>query len=79
MENHALGGYTLAEGIVDRYSEEKGFGFIIRDDGEEVLVERADLDMPGYKTLTVGDRVEFEVEKDIRGLKAKKVKRVKKS
>jgi len=69
----------LAEGIVDRYSEEKGFGFIIRDDGEEVLVERADLDMPGYKTLTVGDRVEFEVEKDIRGLKAKKVKRVKKS
>jgi len=69
----------LAEGIVDRYSEEKGFGFIIRDDGEEVLVERASLDMPGYKTLTVGDRVEFEVEKDIRGLKAKKVKRVKKS
>jgi CspA family cold shock protein len=79
MENHALGGYTLAEGIVDRYSEEKGFGFIIRDDGEEVSVERADLDMPGYKTLTVGDRVEFEVEKSIRGLKAKKVKRVKKS
>ena len=69
----------MAEGIVDRYSEEKGFGFIIRDDGEEVLVERASLDMPGYKTLTVGDRVEFEVEKDIRGLKAKKVKRVKKS
>ena len=69
----------MAEGIVDRYSEEKGFGFIIRDDGEEVLVESADLDMPGYKTLTVGDRVEFEVEKNIRGLKAKKVKRVKKS
>jgi CspA family cold shock protein len=69
----------LAEGIVDRYSEQKGFGFIIRDDGEEVLVERASLDMPGYNTLTVGDRVAFEVEKDIRGLKAKKVKRVKKS
>jgi CspA family cold shock protein len=69
----------LAEGIVDRYSEEKGFGFIIRDDGEQVLVERASLDMAGYKTLTVGDRVAFEEEKDIRGLKAKNVKRVKRS
>jgi CspA family cold shock protein len=69
----------LEEGIVDRYSEQKGYGFITRDDGEEVLVDRASLDMPGYKTLTVGDRVAFEVEKDIRGLKAKKVKRVEKS
>ena len=68
----------MEQGIVERYSEQKGFGFIIRDDGEEVLVERASLDMPGYKTLTVGDRVAFDVEKDIRGLKAKKVKRVKK-
>lgn len=69
----------MEEGIVDRYSEQKGYGFITRDDGEEVLVDRASLDMPGYKTLTVGDRVAFEVEKDIRGLKAKKVKRVEKS
>jgi CspA family cold shock protein len=68
----------LEEGIVDRYSEQKGYGFITRDDGEEVLVERASLDMPGYKTLTVGDRVAFEVEENIRGLKAKKVKKVKK-
>lgn len=67
----------MAQGIVDRYSEQKGLGFILRDDGEEVLVERASLDMPGYKTLTVGDRVAFEVEKHIRGLKARKVKRVK--
>jgi CspA family cold shock protein len=69
----------LEEGTVDRYSEQKGYGFITRDDGEEVLVERASLEMPGYKTLTVGDRVAFEVEKNIRGLKAKKVKKVKKS
>ncbi|MEJ2726754.1 MAG: cold shock domain-containing protein [Deltaproteobacteria bacterium] len=68
----------MEEGIVDRYSEQKGYGFITRDDGEEVLVERASLDMPGYKTLTVGDRVAFEVEENIRGLKAKKVKKVKK-
>jgi CspA family cold shock protein len=67
----------LERGIVDRYSEQKGYGFIVRDDGKEILVERESLDMPGYKTLTVGDRVAFEVEKHIRGLKARKVKRVK--
>jgi cold shock protein len=69
----------LEHGIVDRYSEQKGFGFILKSNGEEILVERESLDMSGYKTLTGGDHVVFEIEKDIRGLKAKKVRRVRKS
>jgi CspA family cold shock protein len=66
----------LLQGIVDRYSEHKGYGFIILDDGKEVLVERSSLDMTGYKTLNVGDLVTFRVEEGIRGLKAKNVKKV---
>ena len=65
----------MVQGIVDRYSEDKGFGFIIQDDGEEVFVERSSLDMTGYKTLIPGDRVKFSLERGIRGPVAKNVKK----
>jgi len=60
----------LEEGVVDKYSEDKGFGFIIQNGGEKLLFKRFSLNMSGYKTLTVGDRVAFEVEKSIRGPEA---------
>ena len=66
----------MAKGIVDRYSEDKGFGYIIQDDGKVVLVERSSIDMTGYKTLIPGERVAYEVKKSIRGPEAKKVKKL---
>jgi CspA family cold shock protein len=66
----------LPEGTVDRYSEDKGFGFIVRDDGKTILVERGAIEIPGYKTLYPGDRVRFDVEKSIRGPVAKKVEKI---
>jgi CspA family cold shock protein len=66
----------LANGIVDRYSEDKGFGYIIRDDGKIVHVERSSIEMTGYKTLIPGELVTFEVKDSIRGPEAKHVKKV---
>jgi len=64
----------LPEGIVHRYSEDKGFGYIIQDyNGKIVRVERSSIDMSGYKTLVPGDRVTFEVKDTIRGPEAKHV------
>lgn len=66
----------MPEGIVDRYSEDKGFGYIIQDDGKRVLVERSSIEMTGYKTLIPGERVTFEVKDSIRGPEAKHVKKL---
>jgi CspA family cold shock protein len=67
---------TLANGIVDRYSEDKGFGYILREDGTVVLVERSSIEMTGYKTLIPGERVTFDVKETKRGPEAKHVKKL---
>ena len=64
----------MVEGVVDKYSEQRGMGYIVQDEGLEILVKRSDLDMPGYKTLTPGERVAFELVRTPRGLAARKVK-----
>jgi len=65
------------EGIVDRYSEQKGFGFIVaQDDGREVAFHRSAIMMNGYKTLSGGDRVRFDVDETVRGLEAKNIQKL---
>jgi len=65
----------LAKGFVKWYSEKKGYGFIEQDDGGDVFVHYSSIDMPGFKTLSEGDRVSFEVEQTERGPQAKHVKK----
>jgi CspA family cold shock protein len=66
---------NLEQGVVSLYSEDKGFGFIRREDGKQVLVERSSLDWPGFKSLNPGDHVRFDVRETARGLRAENVKR----
>ena len=63
----------MAEGTVKWFSEKKGYGFINKEDGEDVFVHYSAINMPGFKNLAEGDRVSFEVEEGGRGLKAKNV------
>jgi cold shock protein len=66
----------LTEGIVDKYSEDKGFGYIIQNNGKKIFVERSSIDIPGYKTLVPGERITFELKETIRGHEAMKVRKV---
>jgi cold shock protein len=60
-------------GTVKWFNPAKGYGFIGRDDGEDVFVHFSAIDMDGYKQLKEGQKVEFSVEKGPKGLQAAQV------
>src|SRR5438874_4294361 len=56
------------KGVVKFFNPQKGFGFIVRDDGgEDVFVHISAVERAGIPTLNEGDRLEFELEVDRRG------------
>jgi CspA family cold shock protein len=62
-------------GTVKWFSKEKGYGFITRDDNQgDVFVHFSAIQQRGFKTLQAGQRVEFEVEQDAKGPRAKNVR-----
>ena len=67
------GGRVLAEGTVKWFSNEKGFGFIEREGGDDVFVHHSAIQMDGYRSLTEGQRVQFEVVQGDKGLQAANV------
>ena len=67
---------SLAEGTVKWFSNEKGYGFIEREEGEDVFVHFSAITMEGYKSLQEGQRVEFEVVQGDKGLQAANVQAV---
>ena len=63
----------MVKGKVKWFNGKKGYGFISTDDGQDVFVHFSEIQSDGYRTLDEGQDVEFEVENDQRGLKAKTV------
>ena len=63
----------MAEGTVKWFSEKKGYGFIEQEDGQDLFVHYSSIDMSGFKTLSEGQKVSFDVEESDRGLVAKNV------
>ncbi|MHB1830474.1 MAG: cold-shock protein [Candidatus Micrarchaeaceae archaeon] len=61
------------KGKVKMFNSERSFGFITGDDGKDVYVHASAVE--GGATLSVGDVVEYEVESNDRGLRAKNVKK----
>ena len=67
------GGVLLPEGTVKWFSNEKGYGFIEREGGDDVFVHFSAITMEGYKSLTEGQRVSFEVVQGPKGAQAANV------
>ena len=66
----------MAQGTVKWFSNEKGFGFITREDGDDVFVHHTAIQTEGYRSLTEGQKVEFEVVQGDKGLQASNVQPV---
>ncbi len=65
---------ALATGTVKFFNAEKGFGFISRTSGDDVFVHFSNIQGNGYKTLDVGQRVEFDVAPGRKGEEAQNVR-----
>jgi len=60
-------------GKVKWFNAEKGFGFIEREDGDDVFVHFSAIQAEGFKTLEEGQDVEFEIVEGDRGPQAANV------
>ncbi len=65
---------SVATGTVKFFNAEKGYGFISRDEGEDVFVHYSQIQGDGYKTLQDGQRVEFDVGPGRKGEEAQNVR-----
>ena len=63
----------MTSGTVKWYSNKKGVGFISQENGDDVLVHSIAIQGEGSKTLSRGDKVEFEIEVNRKSRKASKV------
>ncbi len=66
----------LTQGTVKWFSNEKGYGFIARPDGDDVFVHFSAIAGEGYRTLTEGQEVEFDIVEGPKGKQAANVKPV---
>ncbi len=64
------------QGTVKWFNTVKGYGFIGREDGDDVFVHYSSIKMDGYRKLEEGQQVEFSIESGPRGLQAAEVELV---
>ncbi|MGD0486964.1 MAG: cold-shock protein [Syntrophorhabdales bacterium] len=60
----------MAKGTVKWFNDAKGFGFISREDGDDIFVHHTSISGSGFKSLSEGQAVSFDVEKTPKGPRA---------
>jgi len=66
----------MEKGTVKWFNGSKGYGFITREEGDDVFVHYKAIDGDGYKSLEEGDQVQFEIGESPKGLQAINVSKV---
>jgi CspA family cold shock protein len=66
----------METGTVKWFNDAKGFGFISRENGEDVFVHFSAIQAGGFRSLQEGQRVQFDVTKGPKGFQAENVKPV---
>jgi CspA family cold shock protein len=66
----------MANGTVKWFNDSKGFGFITKEDGEDIFVHHTSIVGSGFKSLSEGQAVTFDVEKTPKGPRATNVVKV---
>jgi CspA family cold shock protein len=65
--------FIMATGTVKWFNDSKGFGFITPENGDDVFVHHTAIQSEGFKSLSEGDQVEFDIEEGEKGSKAANV------
>ena len=63
----------MVKGTVKWFSNQKGYGFITPESGNDVFVHHSEIQGDGYKSLQEGQQVEFEITRGPKGEQAKNV------
>ncbi len=63
----------MSTGKVKWFSNKKGYGFILSEEGQEIFVHYSAIEGEGYKSLSEGDPVDFEISEGPKGPQAEKV------
>lgn len=66
----------MDQGTVKWFNGQKGYGFITKDDGQDVFVHYSAIAGQGFRSLDQGQRVEFEVTQGPKGLQAANVSKI---
>ncbi len=66
----------MTTGTVKWFNDSKGYGFITPDDGEDVFVHFSEIEGDGFRSLSEGMKVEFEVTQGPKGKKASRVRKI---
>jgi len=67
--------FVLETGTVKWFNDSKGFGFITRENGSDVFVHHTAITADGFRSLSEGEQVKFELVEGPKGLQAANVQR----